>query len=163
MIVIVMGVSGSGKSTVGAELSKQLRWPFYDADDYHSRTNKQKMRMGVPLQDTDRLPWLAKLSGIILKHIELNKSMVLACSALKGSHRVLLDVHRKCHFVYLKGTFEVIQERIRKRHKHFFNPELTKSQFDALEEPQNCLVIDIGCTVKEIVATICKQLNLAHC
>ncbi len=161
MIIVIMGVSGSGKSTVGTALSKKLNLPFYDADDYHSPTNKEKMHKGIPLLDVERLPWLKVLCGIISKHVDQGKSMILACSALKESHRALLNSRRMCRFVYLKGTFEIIQARMAARSHHFFHPELLKDQFDSLEKPKHCLTIDVGQTVHEIVEIICKKFPLS--
>lgn len=160
MIVILFGVSGSGKSVVGTEFSKQMDFLFYDADDFHSESNKAKMHAGSPLTDKDRLPWLQTLSELILKHVEMEEPMVLACSALKESYRTTLNVSPACHFVYLKGSFELIKKRLENRKGHFFNPQLLKSQFDSLEEPSDCLVIDIEDTPLNIVKKLRDGLRL---
>ncbi len=160
MIVILMGVSGSGKSCIGSELGRQLGWPFYDADDYHTERSKEKMCEGIPLDDTDRFPWLEKLSKIISEHIQRGSPLVLACSALKADYRNLLDVRGLCRFVYLKGSFELIKKRIEQRANHFFDPKLLKSQFDLLEEPQNALTIDIDQSVDQIVKRVRHKLHL---
>lgn len=160
MIVIIMGVSGSGKSVLGKKLAQELDWLFYDADDFHSEANKQKMHSGTPLTDEDRLPWLKTLGDLILKHVEMEEHMILACSALKESYRVLLNVDPSCHFVYLKGSFDLIKKRMESRKAHFFNPELLKSQFETLEEPKDCLTIDIDDTIENNVRKIRSGLNL---
>lgn len=160
MVIILMGVSGSGKSVIGIELGKQLDWPFYDADDFHSEESKKKMHAGTPLTDDDRAPWLNTLAELIQKHIELEERMVLACSALKDSYRTTLDIHPSCKFVYLKGSFELIKKRMENRTHHFFSPELLQSQFDTLEEPTHCLVVDIDDSVEGIVKTIREKLKV---
>jgi len=160
MVIILMGVSGSGKSVIGIELGKQLDWPFYDADDFHSEESKKKMHAGIPLTDDDRAPWLSTLAELIQKHIELEEHMILACSALKDAYRTTLDVHPSCKFVYLKGSFELIKKRMENRTHHFFNPVLLQSQFDDLEEPTECLVVDIDDSVEGIVKTIREKLKV---
>ena len=160
MVIILMGVSGSGKSVVGIELGKQLDWPFYDADDFHSEENKKKMHAGRPLTDEDRLPWLNTLAELIQKHIEMQEHMILACSALKDTYRTTLDVNPVCRFVYLKGSFELIKKRMENRKGHFFNLELLQSQFDTLEEPEKGLVVDIDGSVEGIVKTIRAKLKV---
>jgi gluconokinase len=160
MIIILMGVSGSGKSVIGIELSKELDWPFYDADDFHTEASKKKMHAGIPLNDEDRLPWLNALADLIQKHTELKEHMILACSALKESYRFTLNVHPSCKFVYLKGSFELIKKRMENRKGHFFNPELLQSQFETLEKPTDCLVVDIDDTVEGIVKTIREKLKV---
>ena len=160
MIVVLMGVSGSGKSCIGSELGRQLGWPFFEGDDYHTERSKEKMNKGIPLDDTERLPWLKKLSKIISEHIEQKAPLILACSALKADYRNLLDARGLCRFVYLKGSFELIKKRIEQRTNHFFDPELLKSQFDLLEEPQNALIIDIDQSVDQIVKRVRHKLHL---
>lgn len=155
-----MGVADSGKSTIGVELSKQISHPFYDGDDFHSKGSKEKMKAGIPLTDEDRLPWLQTLKELILKHIERDESIILACSALKTSYRELLNVGPECRFVYLKGSFDLISKRMEKRKGHFFNPTLLKNQFDILEEPNDCLIIGIHHPVENIVKKIRDALNL---
>jgi len=160
MIIILMGVSCSGKTAIGKQLSKELDWPFYDGDDFHSPANIKKMRAAAPLTDEDRLPWLITLSDMIKKHVEMDEHMVLACSALKDSYRKELNVSPTCHFVFLKGSFELIKKRMEKRKGHFFHPELLQSQFDTLQEPTDCLIVDIDKTIPEIIKTMREKLNI---
>lgn len=154
---IVMGVSGCGKTTVGKLLAERLNWDFYDADDYHPPANIAKMASGIPLTDDDRAPWLAKLHDLISTCLRDNRPGVLACSALKERYRqILLANNDAARIVYLKGSFELIQARMVARAGHYMKPAMLKSQFDALEEPSNALVIDIahpvGAIVSEIIA-----------
>src|SRR4026207_2305814 len=133
MIIVVMGVSGSGKTTVGSLLANDLRWRFYDGDDLHSEANRTKMADGVPLTDEDRAEWLKSLRNLLMQSVFSNQSVVLACSALKESYRQLLRVNAAVYFVYLKGTAEQIEPRLRARKDHFMNADLLASQFEALE------------------------------
>ncbi|MBE9037997.1 gluconokinase [aff. Roholtiella sp. LEGE 12411] len=145
MIVLVMGVSGSGKTTIGLLLADALHWEFKDADAFHSPANIEKMRLGIPLSDADRIPWLQDLQRAIAQWLQEDKNVVLACSALKASYRqfLLLDSDR-IKLVYLKGSFEVIQNRLQERHNHFMSEKLLKSQFDALEEPPDAISADVS-------------------
>ncbi len=143
MVIILIGVSGSGKTTLGKKLASLCHLPFYDGDDFHSLKNKEKMHFGIALSDSDRLPWLKKLRSLISLHLKQKKSMILACSALKESYRHQLKVSSKCVFVYLKGSYEVIEKRLQERKGHFFHPSLLKSQFEILEEPKEGLVLSI--------------------
>lgn len=162
VVYIIMGVSGSGKTTVGRRLAQQLEVPFYDADDFHPPVNIDKMGAGHPLVDTDRWPWLAILAREIARWSE-GLGAVLACSALKEVYRQRLfeDKHAfakaKKHFIYLYGSFEVINERLAKRKNHFFNPLLLQSQFDTLEVPSYGFHISVTQSedkiIKEIIAT----------
>ena len=154
MIIILMGVSGSGKTTVGKLLARDLGWDFHDADDYHTPDNVAKMSRGIPLTDDDRLPWLQKLHDLILDCIRQNKQVVIACSALKEMYRTRLQINHLVQFVYLVGSFELIKERLTKRQRHFMTTDLLASQFAALEEPQDVLAIDISATPEEIVSAI---------
>jgi len=158
MIFIIMGVSGSGKSTVGKSVSKELGWKFYEGDEYHPVENVQKMKNGIPLNDEDRLPWLHSLRKIIVDTIEEQENIIISCSALKESYRNILKVNKQVEFIYLKGNFDLIRERMEKRTDHFFKPELLKSQFETLEEPQEAIEIDIsvpaGSTIKDVVNRI---------
>jgi gluconokinase len=152
MIVLVMGVSGSGKTTIGLLLADALHWEFKDADAFHSPANIEKMRLGIPLSDADRIPWLQDLQRAIAQWLQEDKNVVLACSALKASYRqfLLLDSDR-IKLVYLKGSFEVIQKRLQERHNHFMTEKLLKSQFDALEEPPDAICVDLSNPPERIV------------
>lgn len=150
MRLILMGVSGCGKSAIGKELSKALGIPFYDGDDFHSEANKEKMSKGHPLTNEDRKPWLETLA----KFLKENAPLILACSALKESYRKELKVCDDVRFIYLKGSYELIEKRLKERHGHFFDPHLLKSQFTDLEEPKDALVIDIDSPISEIVQKI---------
>lgn len=152
-----MGVSGSGKTTIGSLLAKELNWKFYDADDFHSESNKEKMSKEIALTDEDRANWLSALQNLMQSEKE---SFVLACSALKESYRLLLKINEQVQFVYLKGSFEEIQTRLSKRKNHYMPVTLLQSQFDALQEPQDALIIDISQTPQEMIRTIRKGLNL---
>lgn len=156
MKIIVMGVSGSGKSTVGAGLARELGWAFFDGDDFHSDANREKMARGAALTDEDRAEWLATLQTILKE----NARCVLACSGLKEAYRQILAVDERVRFVYLKGTYEQIRVRLEKRAGHYMPVQLLKSQFDILEEPTEVLVIDIALTPEEIIPIIRKGLNV---
>jgi len=160
MIVIIMGVSGSGKTTVGSLLADKLGWAFFDADDFHSEANRQKMGHGIPLTDSDRASWLAVLRELIREKLAAGTPIILACSALKESHRAALKVNDEVIFVHLKGEYAEIKFRLKSRKGHYMPVELLASQFESLEEPDNALVVDIKQTVKEIVENICKGLAL---
>ena len=140
-----MGVSGSGKSTVGKILSDRLNCNFYDADDFHPPSNIAKMDRGIPLGDRDRLPWLQELQQLIANKLEGGESGVLACSALKEQYRSILKNHDpRVIFVYLQGDYDCIRSRIEQRQGHFMKADLLTSQFADLEEPTNALVIDVS-------------------
>jgi len=152
---IIMGVSGSGKTAVGISLANKLGWDFYDADDFHPSSNIEKMANGVPLTDEDRLPWLDSLHALISKNLQENRQGVLACSALKEKYRQHLIIgNQDMQIVYLKGSFELILSRMAARSEHYMKPAMLQSQFDALEEPNNGLVIDINQSVDVIVQKI---------
>jgi gluconokinase len=155
-----MGVAGSGKTTIGSLLSNKLGWSFYDADDFHSESNRTKMSQGIALTDEDRASWLISLQELIAQNIQQNTQAVLACSALKNSYRNMLEVNERVKFVYLQGTYEQIKTRLNERTGHFMSAGMLDSQFHTLEEPQNALTIDISHTPQEIISIICKGLNL---
>jgi gluconokinase len=136
MVLIVMGVTGSGKTTVGTLLAQKLRWQFADADDFHPLSNIEKMKSGAPLDDSDRAPWLAALRQAIHNWNESGQNVVLACSALKRSYREELRAG-PVRFVYLKGTPELILSRLRSRHGHFASEAILNGQFADLEEPES--------------------------
>ena len=160
MLIILMGVAGSGKTTVGRELARELGWKFYDADDFHTRASVEKMSRGVPLDDEDRAPWLERLRELIESCVGRGESAVLACSALKQSYRRMLLIDESVKLVYLKGDRELIGERLSKRDGHFMKPEMLDSQFDALEEPERGLTVDISATPEEIAAKIRERFGL---
>ena len=160
MIVIVMGVVGAGKTTVGSMLAAELGWQFADADDFHPPANVQKIRSGTALTDADRAPWLELLRKAVAGWSAANSNVVLACSALKRSYREKLKVGPEVHFVYLKGSTALIAERLHERHGHFAGESILASQLADLEEPQSAIVADIRQTPSEIVNSIRKQLGL---
>ncbi len=159
MIIVVMGVTGSGKTTIGTLLAARLAWLFADADDFHSTANKEKMHRGIPLTDADRLPWLAAMHEQIAKWIASKQNAVLACSALKRSYRQQLWNGPEVKFVYLRGSYEFIAERLRARKGHFADEHILAGQFADLEEPSDALVVDISASPDEIVAEICRRLE----
>jgi len=158
--VIVMGVSGSGKSTTGRALAAALGWPFFDADDFHPPENVAKMSAGQPLTDADRRPWLEALRKLIATHSAENQPLVLACSALKKTYR---DQLRRGNagvcFVYLRGEYDLIAGRMQERTGHYMPAGLLDSQFAALEEPTHALVVDVDRPVKELVRQIMYSLD----
>ncbi|MGA9978776.1 MAG: gluconokinase [Candidatus Sulfotelmatobacter sp.] len=161
MIAIVMGVTGSGKTSVGRLLAEQLGWEFADADDFHPRANVEKIARGIPLNDEDRGPWLERLRIQIANWIANGKNGVLACSALKRSYRHELTVEPEVRFVYLKGSPELIRQRLRLRRGHFADEKILASQFADLEEPETAVTVDISQTPGKIVAEIRERLGLA--
>jgi gluconokinase len=160
MIVIVMGVVGAGKTTVGKLLAEQLGWEFADADDFHPARNVEKIRNGVPLGDEDRAPWLDRLRQAIQDWIAARQNVVLACSALKRKYRQELSVGPEVRFVYLKGNAGIIADRLRARHGHFAGEQILDSQLADLEEPAGALAVDITHTPDQIVAQIRKGLGV---
>ena len=157
---IIMGVSGSGKSEVGTALAEKLSWDFYDADDFHPPENVTKMAQGIPLNDSDRAPWLASLHDLISSSLKKNQPGVLACSALKERYRQqLLKDHSDVQLVYLKGSYDLIWSRMSARRDHYMKPHMLQSQFDALEEPQNALTMEIIKPVEEIVHEIIERIR----
>ena len=155
MIVVIMGVSGSGKTTVGSLLASELGWRFWDADAFHPENNVGKMRSGVALSDEDRLPWLESLRALLEDSTQQGQSAVLACSSLKESYRRILADGLPCvRWVYLRGSFDLINARLRARLGHFMNPELLSSQLATLEEPRDAIVVDASLTPRAIVAAI---------
>jgi gluconokinase len=160
MIIVLIGVTGSGKSTVGRLLARQLGWKFYEGDDLHPAANLQKMRRGLPLTDEERKPWLKAIQNAIRAAVENRENVVIACSALKESYRNMLQVEGEVIFVYLKANSPLIQQRLKKRTGHFMNPVLIQSQFDTLEEPNQAVQIDAGLTPAEIVQLIRHRLAI---
>ena len=158
--LIVMGVSGCGKTSVGKSLAEQLGWDFYDADDFHPPINVQKMAKGIPLNDSDRAPWLASLHDLISSSLKTNKHGVLACSALKERYRQqLMKDNEEVQLVYLKGSYDLVWSRMSTRKDHYMKPEMLRSQFEVLEEPVSALTFDVSTAVNEIVSKVLEQMN----
>jgi gluconokinase len=160
LVIVLMGVAGAGKTTVGKLLAEDLGWEFRDADDYHSPANVEKMRNGIPLTDTDRAPWLAVLRELICDWVAPRQNAVLACSALKAAYRDSLQVGPEVQFVYLKVTQEVLKQRLKDRRGHYMTEQMLASQLAALEEPQHARVIDGAGAPETIVEAIRGQLSL---
>ena len=159
MIILVMGVSGSGKTTVGEKLAESLGYKFADADDFHPQENIDKMRNGIALNDTDRLPWLQQMQDVIKQRLSENTNIVISCSALKESYRQMLLINRESvKLVYLKGSFELIHKRLKERLNHFMGEKLLKSQFNILEEPLDAITVDISQPLEVIVREIVNKL-----
>jgi len=155
-----MGVSGSGKTTVGELLASELRWEFADGDDFHPAANVEKMGHGIPLTDADRAPWLKTLRAMCAGWIAEGKNAVLACSALKRAYREILQVSPEVKVVYLRGAPELLHRRLHERHGHFMTERMLASQLEALEEPDDAIVVDIDRSPAEIVAEIRAKLGL---
>jgi len=162
MIVVLMGVTGSGKTTVGRLLARDLGWTFLDADDYHPTPNVEKMRRGVPLTDEDRRPWLEALRGRVDEAVARGENVVLACSALKHAYQEYLqhDAVGQVRYVHLRGSEGLIAARLAARKGHFMNPALLHSQFETLEPPDDSLQIDITPPREVIAAEIRRRLGL---
>ena len=157
---IVMGVSGSGKTSVGKSLAKHLGWDFYDADDFHLPENVAKMAKGIPLTDSNRAPWLAALHELISSNLAQNRPGVLACSALKESYRQkLLEGNDGVQLIYLKGSYDLIWSRISTRKGHYMKAHMLQSQFQTLEKPSNALIVDITPSVDEILEVILQNME----
>ncbi len=159
-VIVLMGVSGSGKTTIGRLLSAELGWKYYEGDDFHPLANVEKMRSGIPLDDSDRKPWLEILRQLIRSCLEQGDSTVLACSALKKSYRELLLIDERVVLIYLKGNYELIQQRLIERRDHFMNTTLLDTQFATLEEPKADIQVDVSLSPAEIVKSIRKRLHL---
>jgi gluconokinase len=160
VIIVVMGVTGAGKTTVGNLLAQQLGWEFADADSFHSPANVEKIKRGIPLDDADRAPWLAALRRAIENWVAEHKNVVLACSALKKSYRDELFVGDEVKFVYLKGSYDLIYQRLRERHGHFASEKILASQFADLEEPGDAFTVNIDQSPEQVVAAIKQGLGL---
>ena len=160
MIVILMGVSGVGKTTIGQILSGKLGWPLFDADEFHSAANIEKMRNGIPLEDADRWPWLDRMNAMLKDREGRGESVLLACSALKQAYRDRLTKGTaELRWIYLKGQFDLIQARLEARKGHYMKAGLLESQFAALEEPGDALNVDIDDTPHAIADSILRRLQ----
>jgi carbohydrate kinase (thermoresistant glucokinase family) len=159
-IIYIMGVSGSGKTTIGQRLSTETGIPFFDADDFHSTANKEKMRAGQPLSDDDRSDWLITINQLAKKEAAGNGA-IIACSALKEKYRLLLSegLHTPVYWIFLQGDYNLISGRMKARKGHFMPDSLLQSQFEALEVPGLALVADISNSPEEIVKNIIDKLN----
>jgi carbohydrate kinase (thermoresistant glucokinase family) len=157
-LVIIMGVSGSGKTTIGQLLSEKTGWPFFDADSFHPKQNIDKMSAGIPLTDEDRWPWLDSMNAFAKENLT-GSNIIFTCSALKEIYRQRLvkDIAIDCRWVYLKGDYETIAQRMQQR-EHYMPPALLQSQFDALEEPEDALLEDISQSPQIIAGHIIQSL-----
>ena len=161
MVIILIGVAGSGKTTVGRMLARRAGWEFYDADDLHPPQNREKMSRGIALTDDDRLPWLHAVRDLETRCLTEKRAAAIACSALKQYYRdLLMENPSRVKFVYLKGSPALIEQRLARRAGHFFDQRLLQSQFDTLEDPANAIVVDIAPPPEKIAETIRSRLAL---
>jgi len=162
VIVVLMGVSGSGKSTVGKLLARDLGWTFVEADDFHPAANIEKMRQGIPLNDEDRRPWLDRIRQRLVEAGQRGEKVVLACSALKHAYQDYLAHYAPevIRFVYLAGSEELIRQRLAQRTGHFMNAALLHSQFETLEPPDDAVRVEITAPPAAIAAAVRGKLGL---
>ena len=160
MILVLMGVSGCGKTTIGQILSGKLGWPLLDADEFHSASSIDKMRNGIALQDADRWPWLDRMNAALRESEARGESVLLACSALKQVYRDRLSKGiGELRWIHLRGGFELIRERLEARKGHYMKAGLLESQFAALEEPEDALNVDIDSSPDSIADSILRRLQ----
>jgi gluconokinase len=162
VVIILMGVSGAGKTTIGQLLAHQLQCEFADADDYHSPIHIEKMRQGIPLTDADRAPWLETLRALITTWIADGKNAVLACSALRRAYREELQIAPEVRFAYLKATPQLLHQRLQARQGHYMTEQMLQSQLATLEEPEQAVAIDVDRPPAEIVKEIQARLALTE-
>ena len=155
-----MGPTGSGKTTIGKLLAAQMNWEFADGDSFHSPANIEKMSRGIPLTDSDRIPWLNSIREAIVQWDAQHENVVLACSALKRTYRDKLQINSNVKLVYLKGSIELLRERVHSRKGHYATEQLLASQFADLEEPADAITVDVSPSPEEIVAEIRTKLAL---
>jgi gluconokinase len=161
MIVLVMGTTGAGKTTIGKLLAGQLHWTFLDADDFHPSANIEKMTKGIPLDDADRAPWLAAMHEELVRQNAAGKNCVLACSALKQQYRDAIGAGLEMKIVYLKGTYEMMRAHILARHGHFAGAGILAGQFRDLEEPGEAFVVPVTLPPEKVVEAIRSGLPLS--
>jgi len=159
MVILLMGVSGSGKTTIGTRLAQELRWTFADGDDYHPAANIQKMKNGIPLTDEDRAPWLLALHNLIARWLSEGTEAVLACSALRKAYRCELQISSEVRPVYLKASPEVLRARLRERAGHYMKEGMLASQLATLEEPDDAVVIEVNGTIEDNLQQIRQKLG----
>jgi gluconokinase len=162
MVILLMGTTGAGKTTVGKLLAARLDWTFLDADDFHPPANIEKMQHGIPLTDADRWPWLEEIHTELRRLSQAGKDVVLACSALKQSYRDRLSASLDMRIVYLRGAYEVMRQHIASRHGHFAGEAILAGQFADLEEPQNALVLDVSHPPEQLLTEIIAGLHLSE-
>jgi gluconokinase len=160
-LILLTGVAGSGKTTIGRLLAAELGWPYHEADDFHPAANKEKMGRGLPLDDTDRAPWLAAIRAAMDECRAAGRSAVFSCSALKDKYRhVLLDGTSDVSLVFLSGDRALLLARLQGRPGHYMKPAMLESQLAILEPPAEALVLDVGRPPEELVAEIRRALGL---
>ena len=161
VLILLTGVAGTGKTTIGRQLAAELGWPYHEADDFHSAANKEKMGRGQPLDDTDRAPWLAAIRTAMDDCRAAARSAVFSCSALKASYRrILLDGAPGTTLVFLTGDRGTLHARIAQRHDHYMKPAMLESQFAILEQPADALALDVAQTPDELVAAIRRHCGV---
>jgi gluconokinase len=161
MVILVMGTTGAGKTTVGKLIAQELGWSFLDADDFHPPANIEKMKHGIPLVDRDRAPWLANIHSRLLQLGAQESNAVLACSALKRSYRETLGAGLDMRIVYLRGTYEEMRQHILARHGHFAGESILAGQFRDLEEPTGALLLDVSSSPEKLAKQAIAGLGLA--
>jgi gluconokinase len=159
MIVLLMGPTGSGKTTIGSLLARELGWQFADGDSFHSAANIQKMSHGIALDEQDRTPWLKSIHDAMVGWVAEGKNVVLACSALKRLYRDELYHGPEVRLIYLKGSYELISRRLAARHGHFAGQAILADQFAILQEPEDAIIVDVSGSPEEIVAEIRKRIG----
>ena len=161
MIVLVMGTTGAGKTSVGKLVAQNLGWIFLDADDFHPAANIEKMKHGIPLTDADRGPWLRAIHAELARQSDAGQNCVLACSALKKSYRETIGAGLAMKIVYLKGSYEEMRAHILARHGHFAGEAILAGQFADLEEPSGAIVVSVRHAPEEIAREVFRELKLA--